>query len=352
MRCTYMKKVTIKEIADQAGVSKATVSRVLNHRDIVDKKTCEKVEEVMRKNNYYPSRVARNLANQSTNTIGIIIPEIDNGFYGKILRTIVAIADSEGLVPICLDTDNNEQKDMKALSILKDQQVRGVIYAPSVEYGEKNDEIAMQELMKSLEAPIVLLDRKVPSFQYDGVYFENYKATYSCTKIFLEAGHRNIAVIGGSQKIGIARERLRGYIAALTEYRMEVKEQYIFEGDFTAKTSYRLSREMLKMKERPTAVITFNNTSGLGFLQALTESRDSPAVEIEHIGIDEIDAFDYLHFPYNHVVRSRTDMATEAMRLLIRRIKGEESRPEEILIKPRYILNERLNEIAVKGKLI
>lgn len=348
-----MKKMTIKDIASEAGVSKATVSRVLNHGEIVDEKTRKKVEKIMEKYNYTPSTLARNLSNQASNTIGIIIPEIDNSFYGKILRTIVNMADSKGFVPICLDTDNRAEKDIKALTILKDQQVGGIIYAPSTEYGEKKDEAAVKDILSNLNVPVVLLDRKVSAFGRNGVYFQNYEAGYRCTKILLAAGHKRIGVIGGNNKIGIARERLDGYIGALNEYGVKVDKKYIFEGDFTAETSYQLSKKLLGMEERPTAVVTFNNTTGLGYMQAFTEiKKEMTDLKIEHMGYDEIDALDFLHIPYNHVVRSRRKMGAKAMELLLSQMERTADNYSDVYIEPQYSLDNRLKKIAARAGII
>lgn len=349
-----LKMITIKEIAEEAGVSKTTVSRVLNHGDLVDEGTKNRVNTIMKKYRYSPSLVARNLSNQESNTIGIVIPEIDNTFYGKILRTIINIADEEEMIPICFDTGNVPEKDVKSLRILRDQRVSGIIYAPSVEYGEHGAALKAKQAMDDLGVPVVLVDRNVPEFERPGVFFDNLDAAYRCTKILLASGHNKIGIITGSNKIGIARDRLKGYRKALEEYGFPIEGQYryIFEGDFTAETAYELSKQMLEMKDRPTAVLTCNNSTGLGFLQALTEKKMRVSKDIEHIGIDEIDAFDYIHMRYNHVTRSRTDMAQKAMELLLNQIRNKDAKPQSIFIPAKFVLYSRLQRVAVKNKII
>jgi len=347
-----LKKITIKEIAEEAGVSKATVSRVLNHGEIVDKETKNRVHAIMKKYRYSPSLVARNLSNQVSNTIGIVIPEIDNPFYGKILRTIVNKADDEGMIPICFDTGNNPEKDVKSLRILRDQRVRGIIYAPSVEYGEPDAVTKAKQAMDDLGVPVVLIDRNVPEFERSGVFFDNLDAAYRCTKILLAIGHSKIGIITGSSKIGISRDRLSGYRIAFEENGVPVEEKYIFGGDFTAETAYSLSKKMFEMEDRPSAVLTCNNSTGLGFLQALTEKKMKTPKDIEHVGIDEIDAFDYLHMRYNHVTRSRTDMAIKAMELLLAQIRNEDMELQSVYIPAKFVLENRLQRAAVKNKII
>ncbi|MDR0381686.1 MAG: LacI family transcriptional regulator [Oscillospiraceae bacterium] len=347
-----MKKTTINDIAEEAGVSKATVSRVLNHEELVDEETRNRVLDIIRKRRYSPSLVARNLSNRASNTIGIIIPEIDNSFYGKILRTIVNITDAEGLIPICFDTGNNPEKDMKSLRILRDQRVGGLIYAPSVEHGGADAAERAKQLLDDMGVPAVLIDRNVPDFQRSGVFFDGFDAGYRATKILIAAGHTDVGIITGSLKLGIARERLRGYLEAHEACGLPVRRTLIFEGDFTSKTAYLLSREMLSLPERPGAVLTCNNDTGLGFLQALAERKLRTPRDIEHIGIDEIDVFDDLRMRYNHVARGRVEMAQKAMKLLTAQIRNPDTRPESVWIAPRFVLDAHLERVAVRRGII
>lgn len=347
-----VQRITIKEIAEEAGVSKTTVSRVLNHGHIVDEETRNRILAIMKKHRYSPSLVARSLSNRESNTIGIVIPEIDNPFYGKILRTIVNIAGEEGLIPICFDTGNHAEKDIKSLRILLDQRVSGIIYAPSVEYGEPGTEEKARQAIEDLGVPVVLIDRNVPSFGTSGVFFDNKDASYRCTKTLIAAGHTKIGIISGSQKLGIARERQEGYLKALEETGIPMDTRYIFEGDFTLETAYVLAKELLELPDRPSAVLTCNNSSGLGFLQALTEKDLESPKDIEHIGFDEIDAFDYLRIRYNHVTRSRTEMACMAMKLLLTKMKTPDLKTENVLIPPKYVFDSRLERVAALNEII
>ncbi|MDR1157789.1 MAG: LacI family transcriptional regulator [Oscillospiraceae bacterium] len=347
-----MRKTTINDIAKEAGVSKATVSRVLNHGELVDEETRNRVLDIIQKRRYSPSLVARSLSNRASSTIGIVIPEIDNPFYGKILRTIVNITDAEGLIPVCFDTGNNAEKDVKSLCVLRDLRIGGLIYASSVEHGETGVTKQAKQLLDDMGVPVVLIDRRVPDFQRSGVFFDGFDAGYLSTKILIAAGHVNIGVITGSLKLGIARARLDGYRKAHEECGLPVRRTFIFEGDFTSETACLLSREMLSLPERPSAVLTCNNDTSLGFLQALTERKLKIPRDIEHIGIDEIDVFDDLHMRYNHVTRGRVEMAQEAMALLLTQIRNPDARPESVWIAPRFVLDARLERVAVKHKII
>ena len=129
-----MPNVTINDIARCAGVSKATVSRVLNHPDVVDEKTRKIVQRVMEEKNYRPSVTARNLSNRKSSTIGVILPQVDNMFFGEMLRGMIHVADKNELTIMCFNSDDSKKKDLQTLEILAGHRVRGLIYVPAVSY--------------------------------------------------------------------------------------------------------------------------------------------------------------------------------------------------------------------------
>ena len=123
--------LTIKEIAELAGVSKSTVSRVLNNNGYVGEETRQRIEKVIKEQNYTPSAAAVSLSKQETNTIGVIIPEIDNAFFGEIIKGITEIADQQDFSIICCDTQNKAEKELRALKMLEQQRVRGILFTPA-----------------------------------------------------------------------------------------------------------------------------------------------------------------------------------------------------------------------------
>ncbi|MFZ1382490.1 MAG: LacI family DNA-binding transcriptional regulator [Scrofimicrobium sp.] len=350
-----MKKVTIRDIAREANVSIATVSRVINHEDLVDDETKRRVLEAMEKHEYSPSLAARNLSKQASNAIGVIIPEIDNPFYGKILRTLTNMATSEGMSVVCYDTNNDPQRDLESLRLMREHRVCGLLYAPSVEYGSGDAVSDAKQALDLLNIPVVLIDREVPELGRPGVYLDNFGAGYLCAKILAAAGHRRIAIVTGGNLIGISKERLRGYTTALDSEGIEVDDRYVVAGDFTAETAYRLGKELLEMEERPTAVITSNNMTTLGMMQAVNELGIGVPDEVDLFGIDSIDAFDAINMSYNHVTRSRADMARSAMEMLLTAVRADSDdvpELETVIYAPGFVLNEMLLQAAGKSGLL
>lgn len=348
------KRVTIKDIAREANVSKTTVSRVLNHGDLVDERTKRRVLEVMERRKYSPSLVARSLSRQDSNVIGVIVPEIDNPFYGKILRTLTTIATAEGLSVLCYDTDNDPERDLSSLKSMRDHRVQGLLYASSVEYGTAETVAEAKRLLDLLNVPVVLIDRNVPELECSGVYLDNFDAGFKCAKILAAAGHRRISMITGRNSIGISRERLNGCLSALSCEGIDIDERYVAEGDFTSATARTLARGLLEMDEPPTAIISSNNMTTLGVLQAVNELSSDLPDGLDILGIDSIDAFDAVGFPYNHVTRCRAQMARASMELLLESIRGSREKPSEIktvTFAPRFVLDERLRRVSAAAGL-
>jgi LacI family transcriptional regulator len=349
-----LKKITIRDVAQRANVSTATVSRVLNHSDQVDANTAQRVRSVMEKYEYSPSLVARSLSQQGSNVIGVIIPEIDNPFYGKILRTLINLATAEGMSVLCFDTDNDPNRGLESLRLMRDHRVRGLIYAPSVEYGTPETIVDAKRAIDLLKIPVVLIDRDIPALKRGGVYLDNFDAGFKCTKVLLAAGHRRIGILTGPKSIGISRERLRGYTSALEAEGVQVDDSIILEGDFTAETAYGLGMQLLEQQDRPTAVITCNNMTTLGFLQAINESGLDVPGNLDLVGIDSIDAFDSVRMPYNHVTRNRAEMAQRAMDLLLAGIhEGSDAHraTESVMFAPGFIFDKRLSHAAQEASV-
>ena len=125
-----MESVTIKDISQKAGVSPATVSRVLNNPSIVNPATREKVERIMNELHYVPSAVARNLSKSSSTIIGAIVADISNPFLSQLLKGVLTVCDREGYMLICMDNSDNMNSDFRALNAMREQRVAGLIYAP------------------------------------------------------------------------------------------------------------------------------------------------------------------------------------------------------------------------------
>lgn len=313
--------LTIKEVAELAGVSKSTVSRVLNNKGYVSNEARQKIETVIKEHQYKPSAAAVSLSKQESSIIGVVIPEIDNPFFGEVLKGITETADENGFSLIFCDTQNNGEKELKALGMLQQQRVRGVIITPAMGYVGLESVEKIKAALSKLNVPIVIVDRDFDYSEWDTVYFQNYESGYIAAESLIKAGNHRIGIILGDMQLKIARERYRGFKDAMAAYHKEVLEKDVWKGDFTADTAYRLMNRMIASGDLPDAMVTTNNLTSIGFIKAMVEAGISIGGDIAAVGIDRIPILDVLGFYFSCVSRDTEEMGKMAMKLLMHRME-------------------------------
>lgn len=313
-----MKNITISDIANKAGVSKATVSRVLNSPEKVESETRKKIEQIMKQTNYSPSATARNLSNQASTTIGVIVPEIGNAFFGDLFKGIEEIISRNNLSLLYSSNEDEVEKDFRALEMMKMQRVKGVLYVPALTYPSVNMMSKIQKKLDSLGCPIVCIDRDI-HLRLDTIHFNDRDAVKKAVLHLVELGHKHIAIINGNeQKNILARERYEGYRDGLHEMGIEEEPSLVFHGEYKESYAYEVMGELCQRKELPTAVITCNNSLGKGYLKAIYELNATD--KFLHISLDKMEMLDILKIPYNYIHRDSYEMGKRAAELLISRI--------------------------------
>ena len=315
--------ITIVEVAKLAGVSKSTVSRVLNNNGYVSDLARKKVEEVIREYNYSPSAAAVNLSKRETSTIGVIVPELHNTFFAEVLKGIADISDQRDLSVICCDTANDAVREDRALRTMEQQRVRGLIITPAQERSDPKDVKRLRDCFKRLEVPIVVVDRHLEKIQLDGVYFENFESGYIAASELIKAGNQQLGIITGDLRLRLARERYQGFMQAISDAGLEQDERFILKGDFSTDNAYRLSREMFEASLLPEGIVTCNNLQSLGFLKAAQEHNVKIGRDIAIVGIDHIPILDILDYNFSCITRDTYEMGRAAMRILCERIKNK-----------------------------
>lgn len=325
--------ITIKDVAELAGVSKATVSRVLNNSGYVNTATREKVESVMKEHHYLPSANAISLSRQESSTIGVVVPEIDNMFYGDVLHGITEIADKNDLSLMFFDTQDNGEKEARALSTLSKQRVRGLILAPAVDYSIDAMASCLRKQLSELNIPVVIVDRDWENMTWDGVFYENYRSSYQAAIELFKAGNRRLGVITGDLKLKIGRDRFQGFKQGVLDCGLELRAEDVLEGDFLTPRAYELSKAMFKSGDWPEAVYTSNNSTSLGFLKAANECGIRIGKDIAVIGNDNISILDMLGVPFSCVNRDNQEMGRVALQMLLDRIENPDH-PRKICMVP------------------
>jgi LacI family transcriptional regulator len=332
--------ITLQDIANHAGVSNATVSRVINNPTSVAPKTRKNVLSVIKKFNYVPNAVARSLSRNETNIIGIIVPDITNPFFGKIIRGINTILrEMDYNIAMC-DTEENILNEDASLQMLRKQHVRGLIFTPTIEE-EKTNGLKLLEIEQS-GIPVVVVDRGINFSNFDGVFLDNVKAGLDATQSFINAGHKKIAAILGPADSKASMERALGYRRSLDMNKIHVDPRYILNGSYDMECGYEMTKKLLELDEPPTAIFIGSSILSKACINALLDSNLKIPQDMAIIGFDEIPYMKSFGIDISYIDRSVREMGEFAAKLLIDKIKNSQQGEhvcKRIIISPKLVLN-------------
>lgn len=315
--------VTIRQVAKRAGVSCATISRVINNSDTVKPETRDHVVKIIKEMGYAPNEVARSLSKNETKTIGVVVPDINNPFFGDVIKGVSMLADKHNLNIILCDTNEDTEKEKISLRMLKDHRIRGIIIGPASDNNEFNGEYL--SILENLGIPIVLVGRDVKYSNFDGVFIDNVQGASDGVSALIQSGHKKIAVISGSTDSKPGRDRLGGYMKAMTMGGLTVREDYILHGNFKLESGYELTRQLLEIEDRPTAIFTCNNMMTLGCIKALSEQGLKIPEDMALVGFDEIELLEIFNMQITVIARPTFEMGRIAMEMLLERFDKREN---------------------------
>lgn len=330
------KSLTVEDVAKEAGVSTATVSRVFNKSPLVTEKTVKEVLSVAEKLNYKPSRVARRLRahKSASGVIGVIITDIKNPFFSEVVRGIedVAFENQHGI--ITCNSDEDGEKEEFYINTLISEQVSGLVIAPTPHNHSLLQELADQGY------PITFVDRISPDLKFDSVKVNNKYGAKMAVKHLLELGHKRIGIIGGIPGITTTEERYKGYVKAHEEYDMPVDQQLVTFGNSRQDGGIKQARKLLAIENPPTALFVTNNLMTLGCLQELHERGVEIPDEMALVGFDDMPWAVALNPPLTAVRQPGHELGTNAADLLFKRIKSPNRSANHLMLDADLIVRK------------
>ena len=325
--------VSIKDVAKEAGVSIATVSRVLNDVDVVNEDTKKKVQDAIKKLGYRPNIVARSLKTQRTRTVGILIPDISSQFYPEIVRGTEDVANIYDYNIILCNSDSDLEKEKEYLRVLKEKMVDGVLYMSS------SLEPEIVELIKELELKTVLVVTTDKDKTFPSVSIDNREAAYDATMHLLNNGNKKVAYIGvHKDEVNAAAVRYLGYEDALKEKGLEVDESLVYFGELKAHEGYEGVNRILE-KGSFDSLFCANDEIAMGAINALREKGIKVPEEVEVIGFDNIYSASIFYPKLTTIAQPMYDMGSVGMRMLIKTINKKELEEKNYILP--YELIER-----------
>jgi DNA-binding LacI/PurR family transcriptional regulator len=331
---TNNEKVTIYDIAEAAGVSIATVSKVINNRGRVGEKTRERVLRVIQEMNYSPNRIASALGGKSMCTLGLLIPDISNPFYSEIVRGAEDCGRKWGYNVLICNTDNNTRREMDYLLALRQKRVDGVILATASSSDTRREDL------ESLGIPIAFISREIPGFESIRVIVDNFRGGYLATRHLIDLGHQNIALFTEPLNIMTSSERLRGYVEALQEAGIPYRPEWVRPGSFGIESGYRLAQELLRESRDPipTAVFAANDQLAIGAIQAFKEAGRLVPEDVSVVGFDNSMLCTIVDPPLTTVAQPMYEMGKTVVDRLIEAIQKGRNGSERIVLEPKLVV--------------
>jgi LacI family transcriptional regulator len=328
------KRVSLKDIATKVGVSTALVSYVMNGLEKekrVGPDIVKKIREVARELNYKPNHIARSLRKGSTNTIGLIVADIANPFFGQMARIIEDEAARNHYTVIIGSSDENAAKSASLIETLLDRQVDGFIIVPSEGCDQQIETLARRG------TPVVLLDRYLPQLNTNYIVLDNFKATYEAVDHFVEKGYERIAMIAYQTSLIHMQERINGYRQAMKDHYLEdfiqVKElSYAHVKEDMEKAM----EELLTGDNRPNALLFATSILSVNGLYAIRNYKLKVPDDLAIIGFDENEVYDFFYSPLTSIQQPIEEMAKESVRLLLNQINGNH-KTEQIKLKHQLV---------------
>jgi len=325
---------TLKDVAEHAGVSRATVSRVLNNNPNVADDLRTRVLESVHLLGYQPNRAARRLrASGVSDVLGLIISDIENPFFISVVRGVEDAAYASRMSVVLCNTDEDPIKQRIYLRVMQAERVAGLIISPT----NVNEDFTE---LKQLGIPVILLDRQTDKFETDAVVIDNVGGAYLAVKHLIELGYERIGTIGGALHLTTGRERYEGYRKALNAAGVKIDERLIKVGNFKTESGYALTKEFLASPQPPRAIFVANNLMTLGTLRALRENNVRVPDEMALVGFDDMPWSSELCPPLTAVSQPAYELGKETVQLLLRRLADPDAPIRTVTLQPRLVVRE------------
>lgn len=321
-----MRRPTINDVAKRAGVSKTTVSHVINNTRFVEEETRQRVLQAIAELGYRPSTVARSLTTNRTETIGVIVSDASNYFFGEVLLGIEDVLRPANYGLIVCNTAEILEREAHYLDLLLRQRVDGIIAAAT---SQRWDILAQAEVQ---HMPVVFMDRSFEDLNGPFVGVNNKRGAYLGVRHLIECGHRQIGILAGFQRLSTMRERLAGFRQALQEHDIPLPEKWVVTSPLSIEAGREAMRQILSLPERPTAVFLNNNLLSLGALLAIKELGLRCPEDIALVGFDDHPWAAVSGPPLTVVRQPAQQLGQVAAQMLLDLINGEQPPESRVIL--------------------
>lgn len=325
----------IKDVARAAGVSVTTVSRVLNGEKYVKDDLKDKVNQAIEQLGYAPSQIARSLVRKKTNLIGVIVPDLTSSFYSTILSSIEEAASSNDYNLLVCNIIEDTDKELKYLNVFQEMRVEGII----IMHEKINEEI--RTLIHKMNIPVIFSSVKPMDQDFTSVIIDDYKAAYDATKYLIELGHEEIGFIGGDMRdITSGQNRYSGYRNALSDHSIKIVYENIRFGDYKVRSGYEQMKDMLRNKQKPTAVFAVSDDMALGAMNCIKDHNLRVPEDISIMGFDGSQLTELVRPTLTSMEQPIHEMGRVTMAALFNQISRKDIPSGDIILEHRLVARE------------
>ncbi|MCW6510283.1 LacI family DNA-binding transcriptional regulator [Lichenifustis flavocetrariae] len=349
------KQVTVADVARMAQVSKATAARALGDYGTVGAEVKQRVIEAARRLDYRVNELARTMATGRSGTIGVIVGDIENPFFGLAVRGVSDCAKAAGFDVILSNSSEDIVEERAAVDVMLAKGVDGLIVAPAMMRGTAHLEAVLKR-----GRPLVLLDRDVPGLDIDTALVDGKAATKEALRLLVEAGHRRIGYVTATEApsprytglsditLSTVLNRIAGFLEGAAEAALPEPERYIRFGASSGVQGQGIIGDLLSAPDRPTAILASDSKIALDVMRA---ARSAGLVVPRHLSLVTFDDADWTSAvePAITVIAQPTyELGREAARMLIERIQGERMAPRRCLLAAKIIVRESVARLEVQ----
>lgn len=325
------KSITIREVAKHIGVSIATVSRAISQPQRVSKKTLEKVQKAVDELGYRPNLLSQNFRHKRSNTLIVLIPNIENLFFAQLIRGIESVAQQAGYNVLLGDTQDSPEREDKFINLVETQQADGIIqlatFNPSI------------SLVPTTEIPLISAGGSANT-PYPTIRIDNAGAAADIADHLIELGHQDAAIITGLSDDQNTYERLKGFRRAWQAQGLALDDKQIVCGDYSLKSGYLAGKEIIHKLPKTTAIFCFNDEMAMGACKAVREAGLNIPDDISVVGFDGLQVGEYNEPPLTTVQQPGRLLGEQAAQYLLQWIEGNKPADADIIVKHQLLIRK------------
>ncbi len=332
------KAITIKDLAAQLNISVSTVSRALKDNPEISQQTRKTVQALAKELGYRPNPIAVALKTHKSHTIGVIVPQIVSTFFANVVKKIEEIADKYGYNVLVASSNESFEKEQKSIDVFLANRTDGIILSLS-------RATTSYEHIKNIQTqgvPLVLFDRTTKELDVSKVIADDADAAYKIVQHLIHGGAKRIALITGPEQLSIGKNRMKGYLKAMTMNKLEINPDYIIRcDDFSVKAAKEASRKLLNLKEIPDAIFGINDDMAIGAIEAIKEKNLRIPEDIAVFGFSNTKRSRYMNPSVSTVNQFPEKIGEMAAELLFEQIlNSKHARIREEIVNCELIIRE------------